>query len=494
MPEQSLPRLGEFLVARNIITQDALNAALAEQRITKEKLGLILVRSGFITRKVLVEAILAMYPDRLFGEEAFTLKVAPEKLIELKTLVVAETDDAVYLGTMGNERQVRQELEQNFPGMQIIFVPFSHDRMERYLQELSSFLRDNENVMERIMREALSSNVSDIHIVPRYNTYTIFFRYLGVRHHAHEGDLEEYKLLTARIKDLARMDLAERRIPQDGGFQVEHNGKLVDMRVATVPTPDGELIVIRLLDPDRIQPSLDLLGISKVADWRAGVSRPDGLCLICGPTGSGKTTTLNASIKEMDRFGRAVYTSEDPVEYRIPYAGQVNINPSVGLDFARSIRAFMRADPDVIVLGEVRDPETARNAVKAAETGHLVLATLHTGSIHGATQRLRDLDVPENELKYLLRSVLVQRLVRTTCRHCRGLGCAHCLHKGYAGRSVVSECAYFPGEREVGRMLAGETWWPSMLEDAVGKVSQGETDKAEVIRVFGEEAAKLLEV
>jgi type II secretory ATPase GspE/PulE/Tfp pilus assembly ATPase PilB-like protein len=492
MSEESLPRLGEYLVTKKLVTPDALTAALAEQAITHEKLGLILVRSGFITRRALVDAILDMYPDRLFGEEAFTLKVPPETLIELKTLVVAETDDAVYLGTLGNEGQVRMELAPMFPGMQLIFVPFAHDRMEHYLQDMSMFLRNNENVMERIMREALASNVSDIHIVPRYHTYTIFFRYLGVRHHAHEGDLEEYKLLTARIKDLARMDLAERRIPQDGGFQVDHNGKLVDMRVATVPTPDGELIVIRLLDPDRIQPSLDLLGISRVADWRAGVSRPDGLCLICGPTGSGKTTTLNASVKEMDRFGRAVYTCEDPVEYRIPYAGQVNINPSVGLDFARAIRSFMRADPDVIVLGEVRDPETARNAIKAAETGHLVLATLHTGSIHGAVQRLRDLEVPQNELKYLLRSVLVQRLVRTTCKHCGGAGCVHCLNKGYSGRSVVSECAYFPGEREVDQMLSGEVWWPSMLDDAVGKVAQGETDRNEVVRVFGEEAARLL--
>ncbi|MFN4262030.1 MAG: GspE/PulE family protein, partial [Gemmataceae bacterium] len=176
-----------------------------------------------------------------------------------------------------------------------------------------------------------------------YNSYTVFFRHLGVRRIVHEGDLEEYNMLVARIKDLSRMDLAERRIPQDGGYSMEYNGKLVDLRVATLPVGSAEYVVIRLLDPDRVQPNLDKLGITRVDEWRKGVSRPDGLCLICGPTGSGKTTTLNASIREMDRFASSIFTLEDPVEYRIPYIGQVNINQPLGLDFARGIRAFMRS-------------------------------------------------------------------------------------------------------------------------------------------------------
>jgi len=321
----------------------------------------------------------------------------------------------------------------------------------------------------------------------------VFFRHLGVRHHVHEGDLDEYNTLAARIKDLSRMDLAERRIPQDGGFQMEYNGKLVDLRVADL-AHGRQLSTWSSACSTPTACSLRSMAWASPAlrSGEKGWSRPDGLCLICGPTGSGKTTTLNASIKEMDRFGSSIFTLEDPVEYRIPYLGQVNTNPALGLDFARGIRAFMRSDPDIIVVGEIRDPETARNAIKAAETGHLVLGTLHTGTIHGALQRLRDLDVPANELVYLLRSVLVQRLLRTICTSCQGAGCQACSHTGYAARTIVSECAYFPGEEDVKKLLKGDRWWPSMLEDAVGKYEEGLTTSKEIIRVFGEEARALI--
>jgi len=231
-----------------------------------------------------------------------------------------------------------------------------------------------------------------------------------------------------------------------------------------------------------------------------GASRSDGLCLICGPTGSGKTTTLNASIKELNRFERAVYTLEEPVEYRIAYVGQVNTNPSVGLDFSRGVRAFMRADPDVIVIGEIRDADTARNAIKAAETGHLVFGTLHTNNIRSAVNRLRDLDIAPNELAYLLRSVLVQRLMRVYCLDCKGKGrntdgsvCASCSGTGYGARTIVSECEYFSDEADVHRLLNGEQWWVSMLDDAFLKVKKGLTSEKEFIRIFGEEAARKLE-
>lgn len=482
------PKFGQHLVNKGLLTEDMLASALAEQAITHERLGLILVRNGFLTRKNLVANILEIQPDKIYGEQHFTSRVPAELLMSLRAMVVAETDKAVYIGTPTSEKVVIQALTPYYPGQSLNFVRYNHEQLDQYLSDLKSMMVDEDNLVERILRRAMSENTSDVHIIPRYSSYSVFFRQLGVRHLAHEGSLDEYNTLAARIKDLSRMDLAERRIPQDGGFQLDFNGKLVDMRVATLPATNGEYVVIRILDPDRVQPSLSLLGISNVTAWQSGVSRPDGLCLICGPTGSGKTTTLNASVKEMDRFGRSIFTVEDPVEYRIAYTGQVNTNPSLGLDFARAIRAFMRADPDVIVLGEVRDAETARNAVKAAETGHLVLATLHTGSIFGAVQRLRDLEVPQHELRYLLRTILVQRLVRTVCTSCGGKGCPVCFGNGYAGRSTVSECAYFPSDKEVSRMLAGETWWDTMLDDAVNKANQGITSRAEVSRVFGVEA------
>lgn len=487
------PRLGEYLLARGLINEAQLSAALAEQKITSERLGLILVRGGFITRATLLDAILATNPDQIHGEQLFTARVPGDVLLATRSMVVAETKNRVFVATLGSERQARIEIEPYYPESELVFVAANFEQVDNYLEDVRAMLQDDDSLVDRLLRRAFSENVSDVHIIPRHSSYTVMFRYLGVRHHVHEGTLDEYNTLAARIKDLSRMDLAERRIPQDGGFQMEYNGKLVDLRVAAVPTSNSEYIVIRLLDPDRVQPSLNGLGITRVAEWRKGVSRPDGLCLICGPTGSGKTTTLNASVKEMDRFSNSIFTLEDPVEYRIPYVGQVNVNPALGLDFARGIRAFMRSDPDVIIVGEIRDPETARNAIKAAETGHLVLGTLHTGTIHGAVQRLRDLDVPANELVYLLRSVLVQRLIRTICPHCHGKGCPACSGTGYAARTIVSECAYFPGEDDVKSLLAGERSWPTMVEDALLKLKEGITTDREVIRIFGEEARMRIE-
>ena len=483
----------QYLRQQNVITAAMQEAALAERGITGEKLGFILTRSGFVSRKVLIDAILKVNPSGILGEQHFTALIPPEVLSRTRTMVVAETGNKIMLGTMDPERQTRLEIEPYVKGLDIEFVPINHDQLEDYLSEIARISQDSSNLVERLLRRALTSGCSDIHIVPRYNTYTVLFRYLGVRHIAHEGALDEYNTMAARVKDMSRMDLAERRTPQDGAFQIEHDGKIVDLRVATIPSVSNEIIVIRILDPDRVQPTLAGLGITRLDEWRKGVSRPDGLCLICGPTGSGKTTTLNATVKEMDRFERAIYTVEDPVEYRIAYTGQVNVNPAVKLDWARAVRAFMRADPDVIVLGEVRDPETARNAIKAAETGHLVLATLHTGTIFGAVQRLRDLEVPAHELKHLINSVLVQRLIRTYCLHCHGAGCVQCLNTGFAGRSVVSECQYFSDVSAVNQLLEGNITWPSMIDDSLIKMRQGLTSEEEIIRVFGAEAQAALE-
>jgi type II secretory ATPase GspE/PulE/Tfp pilus assembly ATPase PilB-like protein len=486
-------QLGAYLLAKKLVTPTQLHAALAEQRVTHERLGRILTRDGFITQKVLLDAVLSTNPERIQGDALFTARVPEEVLMRTRTMIVAETDTQTFLGTLTSERQVRAEIQPYYPGIELVFVATNFEQLDQYLEELRSGAQDEGNLIDRLLRQALSEGASDLHIVPRYGSYSVFFRRLGVRRHVHEGSLDEYNTLSARIKDLSRMDLAERRIPQDGGFQLEHNSKLVDLRVATSPTGTAEYIVIRLLDPDRVQPSLEGLGITRVAEWRKGISRPHGICLICGPTGSGKTTTLNATLREMDRFGSAIFTLEDPVEYRIPYIAQVSTNPALGLDFASGVRAFMRQDPDVIVIGEIRDAETARNAIKAADTGHLVVGTLHTGSIIGAVQRLRDLGVPPSELVYLLRSVLVQRLMRVVCDQCHGEGCIKCATTGYSSRTIVSECAYFPREADVLELVAGTVSWPEMLDDAISKYQEGQTTKQEVIRVFGEEARAVLE-
>ena len=198
-------------------------------------------------------------------------------------------------------------------------------------------------------------------------------------------------------------------------------------------------------------------------------------------------STLNATAREMNFLERVIWTVEDPVEYQIAYAGQVNINHSVGLDFSGGVKTFMRADPDVIIVGEVRDIETARNAIKAAETGHLVIATLHTGSILGAIGRLRDIGVAPYELRHLLRGVMVQRLVRTVCTKCGGIGCKSCRDTRYKGRTIVSEATYLADEKAVEKVLNNERSWQTIVEDALEKLARGETDIREVRRVFGAE-------
>lgn len=485
--------LEAYLIENKLLSREALHAVLAEQAITHERLGVLLTRGGFLNRKGLLQAVLATDMSQIKGEFVFTDAVPTAVLRETRTVVIAETPQKIFLGTLGSERQARIAIGPYYPGMELVFVAISYEQADNYLEMLRAAEEDESSLVERLIRRALVRGVSDIHIIPRHSTYTVFFRQHGVLQHSHEGDLEEYNTLTARIKDLARMDLAERRLPQDGAISMEFNSKLIDLRVATVPVNNLEKIVIRILDPERAHPSLDGLGITRVAEWRKAVSRTDGLCLICGPTGSGKTTTLNATLKEMDRFGTSINTLEDPVEYRIPYLAQVNINHLLGLDFARGIRAFMRADPDVIVVGEIRDEETARNAVKAAETGHLVVGTLHTRTLHGAVSRLRDLGVPPHELAYLLRGGLVQRLIRVTCKACQGTGCPACEGMGYKGREIVSECAYLPDDHDVRKLIDGTTSWPSMLSDAVLKYQQGITDEREVIRLFGEEGRAAIE-
>lgn len=481
------PLLGDYLIKKGWIRPEALEVCLAEQRVTQERLGSILVRSGFVTRAMLVEAILAISPDRIYGEELYTPKVPVKLLEDTRTLLVAEDRNTLYLGTLGSELTARLALAPYFPDRRFCFVPLQTDRLDDYLIRLRGLQTDDSSLVERFIRSALLAGASDIHLLPKPESYSVFFRTLGVLEHYQEGSLDEYLTLAARIKDLARMDIAERRLPQDGGFQLEFSGRYVDLRVATLPGVDGEVVILRLLDPDNVRPSLTDLGITRVDEWRRGVSLPDGLCLICGPTGSGKTSTLNATIREMDRLGRSIYTAEDPVEYRQAYVRQLNINPAIGLDFNRALRAFMRADPDIIILGEIRDLETAQMAVRAAETGHLVIATLHTETIHGAFNRLRDIGLKEYEIRYLLRAVLVQRLVRTLCPDCHGAGCPHCHGKGYANRNPVSECAYFADDSEVKRMFDGERWWPTLKEDAWGLLRTGLTDERELIRVFGPE-------
>lgn len=486
-------RLGDFLIQKGLTDKDAVEAAALEAKITGERIGSVLVRNGFIRQDDLIDAILKLEPERIRGEKVYITPVPRATLIENKIVIAAETTEELYVATLQNETRARTILQHYYPNKKIRFVPMSARDVDEFEDTLtqaedhSLSSSDDSLVLDNLLLRATRGNVSDMHIEPRGHSYTVFFRVLGVRQIVHEGTLEQYGVVAAQVKDRARMDQVETRVPQDGSFSINSNNRVVDARVATIPTVNGEVIVVRLMDPDRANVHLEELGISRLTEWRAAVNYPYGLCMVCGATGSGKTTTLNGTVREMDRFGRAIRTVEEPVEYRIPYVAQVNVNRVVGLDFSQALRAFMRADPDVIILGEVRDNETASLTLRAAETGHLVMATLHTGSVRGAFGRLKALGVSPLDLEPLLRGVLVQRLIRTLCLVCRGKGCQVCFGSGYAGRTVVSECVTFRSDAEVRRATAGEMWWPSMIEDAVNKIDQGITTAEELKRVFHSE-------
>jgi len=485
------PRLGEYLINKGLVEASTIEAVLKEQRITRRRLGDILVRHGFLKDSQLTEALLEL-GDASHIHNTHPTDIYPaELLLQLRVMVVTITAEAVYVATDNPERLVQKRLLAACPDLDVHFVSYNLGKLERYLEGLAK-IQERLGMLDHILSQAVRKGASDIHIMPKDESYTVMLRVLGIKQLFHEGDRSEYSRLVARVKDLSRLDLAERRIPQDGAFRSEQEGRDVDFRVATVPVSHGEQIVIRVLDPKNAQPTLDELGITHVDAWRRATSRPDGLCLICGPTGSGKTTTLNASVREMDRFGRAIYTAEDPVEYQIPYIGQVNINPAVGLDFNRAIKAFMRADPDIVVLGEIRDLETAKSALRLAETGHLVLATLHTESIPGAMKRLEAIGVNEMDLTPLLRAVLVQRLIRVVCPDCQGKGCPAC-HGGYVSRTVVSECLDFRDEQAVKEMIAGNVDYPNIVDDAIEKCQEGITNEAELERVFGQAIRDKLE-
>lgn len=490
--------LEKILLARDLTTKRSIDAARMESAITHESIGTILVKNGFLRQIDLVNALLCIDPESLIDEELVLAHVPLDVLINNRIMIAAETVNAVYVACLCETARARALLTPLFPKQTIIFIPASSERIRGYVEKLRIIHDSDASILEMLIREAILQQASDIHIIPRRNSFSVLMRFLGVRSLMYENDLEEYLTLAAKIKDRSRMDLAERRIPQDGSFSIEYNGRIIDLRVATIPTLFGEVIVIRILDPERAQFNLTSLGISGVDKWLEASSRSDGLCLICGPTGSGKTTTLNATTRQLDRFEKSIYTIEDPVEYNIPFVAQVNINDAVGLNFPKAVRAFMRGDPDVIVIGEVRDNETARHAIKAAETGHLVYATLHTGSIHGSVQRLKDLDIDTHELKYIMRSVMAQRLMRTLCPVCNGedpyhLDCPQCRGRRYTSRTIVSECQYFPTIEDVNELLTSdEIKWETMLEDAYGKYYAGMTDELELVRVFGAEATKMM--
>lgn len=396
-------------------------------------------------------------------------------------------------------------------------VPETEDLLEQ--EDDAPIIR----LINAILGEAIKENASDIHLETFEKRLVVRFRVDGILREVLEPKRELAALLVSRIKVMARLDIAEKRIPQDGRISLKVGGREVDVRVSTLPSANGERVVLRLLDKQAGRLNLQHLGMSARDrdQMEATVRKPHGILLVTGPTGSGKTTTLYASLVSLNDRTRNILTVEDPIEYHLEGIGQTQVNSKVDMTFARGLRAILRQDPDVVMVGEIRDKETAEIAVQASLTGHLVLSTLHTNSAIGAITRLVDMGIEPFLLSSSLLGVLAQRLVRVLCPHCKeayqadeaeckllgvalappptlyhARGCAECHQQGYRGRTGIYELVVFDDHlRTLIHNAASEqdmtrharSLGPSIRDDGRRKVLEGATTVEEVLRVTREE-------
>ncbi|MBT7963671.1 MAG: type II secretion system ATPase GspE [Porticoccaceae bacterium] len=372
-------------------------------------------------------------------------------------------------------------------------------------------------LLNAILAESLKEKASDIHIEPYEKESLVRFRLDGVLSTVLKPSVQITPLLISRIKVMSKLDIAEKRLPQDGRMSVKLGGRSIDLRISTMPSSHGERVVMRLLDKDAGKLQVDDLGMPKGTSEQLDdlIRRPHGIILVTGPTGSGKTTTLYAALQQMDRQGRNIMTVEDPVEYDLPGISQTQINLRAGMTFARGLKAILRQDPDVILIGEIRDGETAEIATQSSLTGHLVLSTLHTNTAAGAITRLQDLGVDSFLLASTIRGILSQRLLRRLCLNCRkpvepnefnrellrlevgktiyeAGGCPKCNSTGYAGRQALFELVTVDaplqtlihenaGEIELETSIRRQV--PSIRQAGLKLVCDGVTTIEEVLRV-----------
>jgi len=396
------------------------------------------------------------------------------------------------------------------------------------IQETEDLLEQEDDapiirLINAILGEAIAENASDIHIETFEKRLVIRFRVDGILREVVQPKRELAALLVSRIKVMAKLDIAEKRIPQDGRISLRVGGREVDIRVSTLPSANGERVVLRLLDKQAGRLTLRHLGMNEQDrdHLEQAVKKPHGIILVTGPTGSGKTTTLYAALTTLNDRTRNILTVEDPIEYHLEGIGQTQVNTKVDMTFARGLRAILRQDPDVVMVGEIRDQETADMAVQASLTGHLVLSTLHTNSAIGAVTRLVDMGVEPFLISSSLLGVLAQRLVRVLCNDCKRAyvadaaecallgvspaeaptlyhaeGCEQCRGLGYRGRTGIYELVLFDDAlrtmvhtraSEQDMLRHARVLGPSIRDDGLRKVREGVTTIEEVLRVTREE-------
>jgi len=563
--------LGESLVDEGIITAEQLKKAQDEEKRTGQRLRGALVKLGYMDEEDLVRFI----SDKLgiprmelsnYLIDPKIIELVPETLARkygivpvLKIgnrLTCAMTDpwnvfaidevrgatDLIIEPAVSTEAEIKKALNEHYGAkgsMEDLIKSIDEEKLginskiEPDLKKLQGIVEEPVviKLVNLIAMKAVSEGASDIHIEPEENELKIRLRVDGMLHEIDSPPKHLQSAIISRIKIMANLDIAERRLPQDGRFTIKMEGKEIDVRTSTIPTIYGENVVLRLLDASSAVMGLDQLGFSKTVldKFDKLIVRPHGIILVSGPTGSGKTTTLYASLSKINTVEKNIITIEDPVEYKLPGIRQTQVETKIKLTFANGLRSILRQDPDVIMVGEIRDFETAEIAIQAALTGHLVFSTLHTNDAPGAITRLIDMGLEPFLASSSIIGVLAQRLVRKICPECkekyapteealrdiglsegtgdrvqgtgkidfwRGKGCPKCMNSGYKGRLGIYELM-IPDEKiknaiiskapsnEI-RKLAESSGMDSLMHDGIEKVRQGITTVEEVLRVTRE--------
>jgi type IV pilus assembly protein PilB len=550
-------KLGEMLLDANLLSEDLLRQALKEQVKANLKLGQFLVRKGFVGEHSLVDTLSKQLNIEKYNPDKYPLDPSLSQLVPIeyaqkyqiaplrkkgRLLTIATTDpldinalDMIEMltncevePTVGTEREINQLISSLYgiqSGMDTALEKLeidaqggSNDEQDQSDVQVTS-LQDMATeapvirLVNTIFAQAVREGASDIHISPQQNSVQIRFRIDGKLHDVPAPRKSSFLSIVARIKILSNMDITISRITQDGRFTLKMDRKEINVRVSSIPTIYGENLVLRLLDTSGSVYSLDGLGMigSDINKIKSIINKPYGMILSTGPTGSGKSTSIYAILNELNRPDSNIMTLEDPVEYRIDNIRQIQLNRKAGMTFASGLRTILRQDPDIIMVGEIRDPETAAIAVQAAQTGHRVLSTVHTNDAAGAISRFIDMEVEPFLISSVLLASFAQRLVRTICPYCkesyqppkealvavgldgadgakfqRGKGCNQCLNTGYKGRTGLFEVLindemiqHMILERRSAQEITREAKTSGRLrtlqEDAANKVMQGIT-------------------
>ena len=561
-PGQDRRRLGDVLVDAKVITEAELTAALDAQRTvigSRRRLGHVLVDLGVVTERQITEALADQL--RLEVVDLNRVVISPESVRLLprgvgrrlgmlilskegRRLTLAASDptdvvalDDVRLHTGATELVVMVATESQISDQLTRAWSLAEDSSDvsTFFEETAGPADEDDGastsnaaptvrLVNMVLADAVRMGASDIHIEPQRDSLRIRYRVDGVLREVMSVPRSALASVVSRLKIVSGLDIGERRLPQDGRTRIAVDGQLVDARVSSLPSVHGEKVVVRLLAPaDRLQPLADVgLDPDQLADLRRVLQTPQGLVLLTGPTGSGKTSTLYSALQEIHTPDRNIVTLEDPVEVQIPGLTQVQVHERSGLTFSRGLRAVLRQDPDVVLVGEVRDSETAELAMRAALTGHLVLTTLHTNSALSSITRLVDMGLEPFMVGSALSAVVAQRLVRRPCGGCavpdqpdpalllslgvdpavlesatprRGTGCAECGQTGYRGRVGIFEVLVV--DQELRHVLVSNPTeqaiteaardMPTLFHSALAKALAGETTFEEVLRVSPQE-------